>query len=563
MTGKVRGKDVLALQTAVVCVGLSGVFLGVFVLLAGGQSRLIPVICMVAGACVVVLGLIRGLSAAVSRPGRIFAYWALAAFLVLELMIPLNYASARRHLAFDWTEGNIRSLSDRTMNVLTRVEKPLRVTTFFIQRHPLQGPVFNVVRDLLEQYRKANRNIVIEHVDPSRETERMLALQKQMDLEDLSDMASVVLQYGEARKDVPMWRLLPRQPPGTPPRGAQPQQYAFHGEEEFTSAILQVTEKMRKQLYFTTNHGELSLDRELAEVTGRLRRDNYAVVKFDKLEQGVPDNCTVLLVVGPDPRAQFNDREQAAVARYLVTGGKLFYAVGGGTATGLEPVIGDFGINIGRNIIIDTSSGRATLAVPVKPTGYHNIINNLREYALRLDMARSVEAMQAQPGMMGKQYRRAYNLLETGKSCWAETDIEGLVAQKPPSYEARSDKRGPLGVAAVYEQAARTPYGQELPKDRPRTRIVAVGAGDFMIGKQFSIFYEAPLEGNQQFFFNAVNWLAEKEELISIPPKRFDFRPMDELDASEAKVIFWVATVGMPVFFLVLGGVIWLVRRGS
>jgi cytochrome c-type biogenesis protein CcmH/NrfF len=38
---------------------------------------------------------------------------------------------------------------------------------------------------------------------------------------------------------------------------------------------------------------------------------------------------------------------------------------------------------------------------------------------------------------------------------------------------------------------------------------------------------------------------------------------MDKMTEASETLIFWLTTVAMPVFFLVLGGVIWLVRRGS
>ena len=550
-----REKDVAALRTALVCVGLSGVFLGVFVLLAGSTGWKAPVVSGLLGLGVAALGVFRPVSLRISRPMRIFVYWLLSALLVLELMVPLNYASSRRHLTFDWTEGKIRSLSDWTFKVLGQVKKPVRVTTFFNQTEPSQAMFFNVVRDLLEEYRKACPNLAIEHVDPSRDTDRMTALAKQMNLEDLSEMPSVVFQCGDARKDVPIEKLLPRSLPGAEFDTRDPSQWAFYGEEEFTAALLEVTEPRQKSLFFTTNHGELDVDGPLADVAAELRRDNYAVRKFEGLAQGVPDNCTVLLIVGPKSQAKFSAAEQSQVERYLRGGGKLLFAVSGGEAAGLEPILGNFGIDVGRNVIIDRSTGRAALLVPGYPVGGHEVVSNLREYAIVFNWARSVDPLPPQPAMMGQDYYRAYPLLQTGKNCWAETDLDTLINKGSATFDPKLDKTGPLGLAAVYEQPAKLPNGEELPKDRPRTRIVAVGCGDFMVGQAAVVF-----GGNRQFFFNAVNWLAQKEELISVPPKRFDFRPI-EMTPADANLVFWLVIAGVPVLFLVVGAVIWLVRR--
>ena len=125
MTTETRrtSKDVAALRTAIVCVGLSGVCLAGFVLSAGGD-RVAAAVCAGAGVVVAMLGVTNWPAAKISRPRRIFAYWALAALLVLELMVPVNYVGARRHLRWDWTEGSIRSLSEKSLAVLSRVAWP-------------------------------------------------------------------------------------------------------------------------------------------------------------------------------------------------------------------------------------------------------------------------------------------------------------------------------------------------------------------------------------------------------------------------------------------------------
>jgi hypothetical protein len=554
MTGPAKDRDVAALRAAVACVGLSGVLLGVFLLLAGTKSVLVAVVCIVIGAVVALVGAANRPSARMSRPARILAYWTLVAFLVLEVMIPLSYAAVRRHLAFDWTEGSMRSLSDRTVRVLSRVTEPLHVTTFLVR-----SSISDLVRDLLEQYRRANPKIIVENVDPVREGDRMLVLAKELNLEDLRDLASVVFRYGDARKDIPLERLMRSEAPGMPPREQSRPQYAFYGEEEFTSAILEVTEKSPKDLYFTTGHNELNLDGELSEVAKELRRNNYGVRKLANVAGGVPDNCAVLLIMDPDPRAKFTDQELGSIALYLRGGGKLFYASSGGPGTGIEPLLGEYGISVGRDLIIVQSSNPVT--VEPRVTGYHDIVNNIRQFALRFEAARSVEALPPPPGIMDtRNYRIAYNLLETAKNCWAETDLQGLSEGKLPVFDARTDKRGPMGVAAFYEPS-RTPHEAETPEQAPDTRIVAVGSGAFLIGRQISIFTEPPPAGNLLFFYNAVNWLGEKTELISIPPKTFEERTLDFMTVASAGTIFWCVTVLMPGAFLLAGGLIWGVRR--
>jgi len=190
--------------------------------------------------------------------------------------------------------------------------------------------------------------------------------------------------------------------------------------------------------------------------------------------------------------------------------------------------------------------------VPVFVNGWHEIVRSLNKFVLIFDSMRSVEPMPSQPGMMGAPRAEAQPLLGTGRSSWAESDVAG-VNRGRAAFDPATDKRGPLTVAVLHEQPDRADDGSRLPPDAPRTRIVAVGAADFMI--------EVPVEyPNVRFFLNAINWLAEKESLIAIPPKRFDFRPMDKLGDSGG-LVFWTTTVLLPMFVLSFGVVIWFVRR--
>src|SRR5437763_12528260 len=69
-------------------------------------------------------------------------------------------------------------------------------------------------------------------------------------------------------------------------RGA-PEIKNFKGEEAFTSAILSVTEARTPHVYFTSGHGEASLDsgergQGYADAKQLLERDNLAVAKWSR-----------------------------------------------------------------------------------------------------------------------------------------------------------------------------------------------------------------------------------------------------------------------------------------
>ena len=518
---------------------------------------------MFAGLAVATFGITDWPTTNMSRPLRIFFFWGLSAFLALELMIPIHFASSRRYHSFDWAESSMRGLSDKTLRVLQNVKKPMQIKTIFDQGNMMQAPVFGIVSELLDQYGKANPNIEIEHVDPFRQKGRWPALKEEM---DLPDMIGVVFQYEQKKELVAIDRLLIRPAPGQPQPETPEEVTAFYGEEEFTSAIIRVVNPDRTKFYFTTGHGELDIRNELAYVVNALRRSNYDVAELKNYSADIPKDCDVLLMLRPDPSSPLTGQEVGAIWRYLAGGGRLLFCAPVGGRTGLEPLLHDFGIHMADNIILVPGSQTPTL-VEVAPFMGHEITENLRRFLIAMRQCRTVAPVPRAPGTPAQDSYRAYPLLYTNVDCWAETDIEGIIQRRTPSFDPAKDKRGtagsPLTVAVFHEQPENQPDGTPYPKDRPRTRMVVVGCGDFMVGTSFGGESMPPPPGNVQFFLNVINWLAEKRELIAIAPKIIHDRPMDGLNERNMTIILWSLSAGMPGVFILIGGTIWFVRRRS
>jgi ABC-type uncharacterized transport system involved in gliding motility auxiliary subunit len=94
------------------------------------------------------------------------------------------------------------------------------------------------------------------------------------------------------------------------------------------------------------------------------------------------------------------------------------------------------------------------------------------------------------------------------------------------------------------------------PEDtsKPETRIVVFGDSDFASNGWLGI------QGNRDLFMNAVNWLAQQENLISIRPRDPEDRRIT-LTADQQVRIFWLTVFIIPGLIL-LGGVhTWWRRR--
>jgi hypothetical protein len=195
--------------------------------------------------------------------------------------------------------------------------------------------------------------------------------------------------------------------------------------------------------------------------------------------------------------------------------------------------------------------------VPVA-TSYpsHPITENFR-ILTAYPLARSMTTVSG-----GVNGRYAQSLIETGPRSWAEMDLASLMTSGKVQLDAdKGDKAGPISIGAavsapVAEGAA--PSVEQKPgsdsEPKPETRVVAIGDSDFASNMALGI------QGNRDLFLNAVNWLAQQENLIAIRPREPEDRRIT-ITADQQQLVFWLAVVFIPGALLMSGVYTWWRRR--
>ncbi|NOT43705.1 MAG: ABC transporter, partial [Acidobacteria bacterium] len=88
----------------------------------------------------------------------------------------------------------------------------------------------------------------------------------------------------------------------------------------------------------------------------------------------------------------------------------------------------------------------------------------------------------------------------------------------------------------------------------PESRVVVVGDSDFVAN------YALGIQGNGDLFMNAVNWLAQQENLIAIRPRDPTDRRVT-LTASQTLGVFLLSIVVVPATVFGAGIYAWWRRR--
>jgi len=315
---------------------------------------------------------------------------------------------------------------------------------------------------------------------------------------------------------------------------------AFKAEQAFTSAILELMSPIKQNVKFSVKHGEKSIyvynADGLSEAKRFLARDNLEVEPLELI--ALPDlaqtNCDVLVIAGPTRK--FLDPEINVLRRYLLNGGRALILLDPEIATGLEPLLKEFNVTVGNNVVVDPER-RLPYASPLQLViglyGDHPITRRLQTFTMFF-LARSVSVLDA-----GNTVNVASELLMTGRRGWGETETDGDTFR----FDEDKDLVGPVSVGVTVEN------------EKSGLRLIVIGDADFITNREIT------QGGNRDLFLNSVNWLLKREFLVSVGTKTIVEMKRLELDKFQLSVITLLVIGVVPALSLLAGLFVWLARR--
>lgn len=456
-----------------------------------------------------------------SRRLRLGTNAFLYSIVVLAILVVIQLIAYRHTKRFDLTESKIHSLSPQTVKVLKNIKEDVTIKAFM-----REGQDKEKAAELLDLYAYHSKKIHPQIIDPDRHPGEA----KQY---DVKNYGTLVFLCGKRKEKI-----------------------LQSDEEAITNALIKVTQKKKKKIYFLTGHGEKDLKSAgktgYSKVKKSLEEKNYEVKSLLLTRnEGVPKDADVLVIA--DPQVELLQHELTALKAYLKRGGHLLVMLNPYTSVGLVNFLKDYGFIVGNDMIVDKLSrilGGGYLMPVVASYGPHPITRNFNMMTF-YPTARSVKVMK------GRDAEMNWNLTvlaKTGEASWGETDRK-LLEEGKAKFDKGQDLKGPVPLAAVCEV---TPEGMvkltgKLRKKR-RPRLVVVGDPDFVENSYFGLY------GNGIFFLNMVNWLAEKDVLIAIPPKNPENQPLT-LTRNQGLFSFWINVVAIPLIIIIIGFVVFIRRR--
>jgi ABC-type uncharacterized transport system len=488
-----------------------------------------------------------------ARPDRYQANLTsvLGVLLATAIVVMVNYLSLRHYYRTDWSPTRLYTLTEKTRQVLGKLEEPLRVTTYFAPARLNPSKIRREIEDLLKEYQvAAGGKIIVENIDPALHPDKALEMARKFNFGE--DENLVIFEYKDRHRYLREAALAEFEPEFMG-KNKQPKMIAFKGEPQFTGAILGVIEGKPSRVYFLEGHQE----RSLADATGPsgigklaayVKRDNIEVVPLNLATRSdVPEDADALAIVGP--RESLNTVEVEAVAAYLANRGKVLLFQDAETTSGLESLTQKYGLKLDNDRTVapgvDVRSGRRGMTQIIAGTDFadHPAVKSLRGLNLLISQARSITLL---PGPDGKPDRRLTALLKTPQGYWGETNLSDMGAL---DFDPATDLKGPLVVAALYDGGLLPGEGVSVTD----ARLMVMGSSYFLSNLDLS-------GVGVDFFTNTLNWMLQKDVAVGINPK-FPAEYSLNVSPLQLRTINTLAMTLLPGAALCAGLFVWYSRR--
>ncbi len=444
-------------------------------------------------------------------------------------------------------------LSEKTQNMLAGQQGPLEIIALV----DAEDRLYDDVRQLLSEYQHVATALPdlafsLELVDPSRDIARTRQLAQEFALESGNQ---ILFRSGESERIIDVGNLAQYEIE-VREDGMARRMVGFLGEQAFSSAILSVMEEETPVVYFLTGHGERDIDdfhpqNGFSALARIISRDNFDVRRLDmSTYKGVPADCQVLVVAGPDQ--QLSEEELRWIESYLQDRhGRLLLMLDPQVEVGLSPLLEKWNVYAASGYVAGrTFTGRELL---VTHYGDHPITRSFRNMTTMFFLPRPVLPLTPKGAHAGngdfvdEDRIRVSILAQTGDEGWIESDV----SQQPPVWDESQEKRGSIPVALAVERGAIS-----IDAQLPPTRLVVLGDSFFVSNAAVA----SGVGGNISLCMSALHWLAERDALLTVAP-RVPYLLQPACNRAIWRRLLLALVFVFPAGLVLVGAVVGILRR--
>lgn len=469
------------------------------------------------------------IAAMFGRRFRAGGYSVFAAAMLIVIAVAANMVAGALPdslTQIDLTDQSLYSLSEQTRRIAASLDKEVKLYLL-----ATNGGEDSTIARLLDRYEDLSDHIAVEYVDPS---ERPTFL----DAYELNGMQlyanSVLVECGEK------YRLVSYNDIYVTSYSMDYYSYnystttEFNGENELTNAIHYVSSDNLPKVYALSGHGEGELRESLLNY---LEQDNLEVETLNLISaEEIPEDADAIIINAP--QNDLGTDEAGMLISYLANGGHIVLVtdyIAEGQMENLLRVTQSMGLTVQTGLIVEGDGNMYVGRYPyylLPDYEEHEITSALNAGGYYILMPLSQPLQET-----GASDAEVSFLLTTSYEAYLKAD--GMETESTEREEG--DVEGPFHVAAASELG--------------EGKLCWFSGSDFLLET-----FDMTVGGaNSDLFLNAVNWMCDQEETISIRAKSMD---SNTLTVTGAQASMWsVVMIGLIPLGFIATGVIVCIRR--
>ncbi len=457
--------------------------------------------------------------------------------MALVILLLVNFAAARYRDQWDLTRTRAFTLHPVTLRVLEKIEDPVDVYAFFPASDPL---TVRTVRELYELFAYHQPLLKVEVVDPNRRP-------------DLVEKAGVtgtnvtVVLCGD-RKVV----------------------FPGYDEADLAAALLEVTRKEPKKVYWVIGHGERQIDvpggRGYQRFRQELKKEYY---RLETLSLGAGEEvpADASLVVFADPGRSLSPVEAAIYDRWLRRGGRALvlvdvdFAQRADEANRMAALLDRWGLRPFPGLVFDPRSrtGEQDPRIVVGDVfGKHPAVSSLEGSLAIFPFARPVEFFEVPDDRQIFHHvlvRVGPDPEGKGRDPYVDTNLARAEGSTTLDEDARRAWGGrPINLVVAAFRKFEPPPGSRLAGRE--ARVVCAGDADFLDDENFD------RQANRELAMNLVHWLTGEELLIRREGEKKLAKLAMKIEPEQWRFAF-AMVLTLPIAIFLAGWVVWFLRRSK
>ena len=458
----------------------------------------------------------------------------------LLLCSSLSYLSVRFDKSIDVTEERINSLAPQTLQLLKNLEEDMQLKIFYKGGEGVQAK--EQIKGNLVLYKKNSSRLKIRYYDAY--LENKLAQEYLNEQPDKTkSFLFVFVEY----------------------KGKKVSVSSPYNEEKITAAMINVTRRDQKTVYFLSGHGERESTDKGAEgikdFYDALSESAFNTKEWNFVTDGaLPADASAVVIAGPD--RPYLEKELQWLTEYLKQGGRLLLGLDPDKNHNFKDFLKQYGIQYQKHYVMMTNLSLSALMGmgPLNVLGVHFD----KEHSITKSFSRGLVAVFHTASDLSVSAEQS-DITELVKTSVQTASVPGLNRE-----DLNKKKQGPHAIGLLLKQAIEKDADKDKNEDAQnkdtssddtedkKSMILAVyGDSDFLSNQWFN---NARVV-NRDMIMNTVSYLVDASDLVSIRPKRLKATQIALKSSDQMGVI--LVSIILPLVFFVLSFVIWFRRRGA